>query len=73
LQFADLVAENPNITQFADSGRDRVRQLIPGHDLVDHAARQIHALAGIWREQYRLARYCDLAHILQSEIVSSDV
>src|SRR4029077_1285630 len=48
-------------------------QLIPGDYLVDHRARQVHGLASIRREQYRLARYCDLAHILQSEIVSSEM
>jgi hypothetical protein len=50
LQFADLVAQNPNIAQFADSSRDRVRQLIPGHNLVHYGARQIYGLASIGRE-----------------------
>jgi hypothetical protein len=73
LQFANLVAQNPNVTQFSDTRCDRVSHLITCYDLVNHGARYNDSLAGVGREQNRLARHRDIEDVFQSQIVPTDV
>ncbi len=73
LQFADLVAGDAHVAEFADAGGDGVGDLILGNQSVDYGARSIHALACVGREQHGPALECDFAHRFEGQIVSADV
>ena len=51
LQFADLVADNADIAQFADAGGDGVGKLVIGDERVDDGASAIDGFASVGVEQ----------------------
>ena len=56
LQFANLLAGDADVAQFAHAGGDGVGQFVAGDDLVDDGARQIDGLASVGIEQDGAAR-----------------
>ena len=73
LQFADLLAGNANVTEFAYPGCNRVSNSIAGDNFVDHRAGQIDGLAGIRGKESGPAFGGDFADLLQRQIVPVNV
>src|SRR5579883_3461472 len=73
LQFADLVAGDADIAEFADTGGDGIGNLVIVDEVVDHGAGSVDAFAGVGGEQDRPAFQCYLADGFKREIVSADV
>ena len=73
LKFADLIAGDALLAEFADARGNRVRNLIACNQGFDHGTGAIYPLARIGRKQHRLMLDRNLAHLFESEIVAVDV
>ena len=51
LQFANLIAGDAHVAQFAHASRDRVSEFVAGNNFVDDGARLIDGLSRVWRKQ----------------------
>ena len=63
LQFANLIARDADIAELADTGRDRVGNLITGDDLVDHGASLFDSFPRVGCQQHGAAVHGDFADI----------
>ncbi len=73
LQFANLVAGDAHVAQFADAGGDGIGDLVAGDDLVDDGARPVDRLARVGSEKHGAALDRHFAHRFERQIVSVDV
>ena len=65
LQFADLIAGDAYIAEFADTGRDGVGHLIVGDKRVDDGTCSVHPLARIGSQQHGSALRSHLAYFFE--------
>jgi hypothetical protein len=75
LQFADLIANDVDIAQLADSSRNGVRNFIVGDERVNNGTSPVDSLARVRGQEDGLTGVCarHLAHIFECQIVSIDV
>ena len=73
LQFANLLAGDAHVAQFADAGGDGVGDLVAGDDLIDDRACLVDRFPRVRREQDGAAFGRDFADRFERQIVSVDV
>jgi hypothetical protein len=70
LKFANLVACDANVGQFAYTRSDGIRNAIFRDEVVDYGAGAIDGLAGLGMEQNSATITCDFANRFECEVFS---
>src|SRR5580693_1350916 len=73
LHFANLLARNAHVAEFAYTGRNRVRNFVAGDQRVDNGASTVYSRSSIRVEQHWPMLDSDFPHRFQSKIVAVDV
>ena len=73
LQFADLVAGNADVTEFAHAGGDGVGNLVVGNKCIDYGPRLIDSGASVRSKEDGAVRDGHFADRFESQIITVDM